>query len=762
MMRLPRFLPSVVLACCSVSLPLFGPLVARAQEPAIAPTTAAPDASGQMEETSATSQTATTKSVAAPQASLYSATDDFWHYAKIARYDLAKVELTKVLAKKDQPVAVLEALEKVAADRKDNLDQWISRWQQVPDLREPMAQLNTIMTDGYRTRRADPNFIEASITRLAGTDQQFIFAMSRLSDSGELAVTPMLDYLRNPDKAQYHAGIRKALVQLGKPALNPLIAALEMPATDANRNTLLTVISVLGEIGYDVSVPPLADLAARKDVPTAVRDAARKSLLQMGAGDAASLNAANLYYEVAQKYYYKKAAVAADIRNPMAFVWSWDDAKGLVKKDVPAAIFGDILTMRASRRVLELDRNRDDAMSLWLAANYAREVHLPAGAVDPTRTKDTPAAHYYGVATGAKYLNNVLARAMGDRDNALALRAIKSLQQIGGQSNLIAGGESQALVAAMRYPDRVLRFEAAFAMAAALPQSNFDGQDRVVPILAEAVAQNGKANVLVVMSDDKLNGAVQMMKDAGYGAAGAATPPAAVEVAAGLPAVDVILISDTNAQAADQMRQLAAATPRLQGAALLVMTATDASPFTVLAVTNPMVSTTRGTTAETLKPALEAARKKAGALPLVEAIASEYALKAAGLLEKLAISRGQVLDMSAAELTLLGSLDDSRLDLAKAAGNVLALMNSKPAQAGLLIKAADDKSDEQLKISLYKSLATSARFFGNGLDAPAIETLQKAVESEKSLEVRSAAAEARGALNLPVDQAKTLILGARK
>ncbi len=738
MMRLPRFLPSVVLACCSVSIPVFGPLVARAEEPAA------------------------TTAVAAPDGSLYSATDDFWHYAKIARYDLAKAELQKVLVAKDQPLAVLEALEKVAADRKDNLDQWITRWQQVPDLREPMTQLNAIMTEGYRARRADPNFIEANIKRLAGTDQQFLFAMSHLSDSGELAVSPMLDYLRDPAKAQYQAGIRKALVQLGKVALNPLVAALEMPATDANRDTLLTVISVLGEIGYDVSVPPLADLASQKDVPTAIRDAARKALLQMGAGDAASLNAGNLYYEVAQKYYYNKAAIGADVRNPLAYVWSWDSAKGLVKKDVPSVIFGDLLTMRACRRALELDRNLDDALSLWLAADYAREVSLPAGAVDPTRSKDTPAAHYYGVATGAKYLNNVLVRAMGDRDSALALRVIKSLQQIGGQSNLIAGGESQALVAAMRYPDRVLRFEAAFALAAALPQSNFDGQDRVVPILAEAVAQTGKANVLVVMPEDKLNGTVQMMKDSGYGAVGAATPQAAVEAATSLPAIDVILISDTNAQAADQMRQLAAATPRLQGAALLVMTATDASPFTVLAASNPMVSTTKGTTAESLKPALEAARKKAGALSLDEAVASEYALKATGLLEKLAISRGQVLDLSAAELTLLGSLEDSRMELAKAAGSVLALMNSKPAQAGLLIKAADDKTDEPLKISLYKSLATSARFFGNGLAAPEIQTLQKAVAGEKTLEVRSAAAEARGAMNLPVDQAKTLILGGKK
>jgi hypothetical protein len=274
----------------SVSLPAFGPLTAHAQE---VPTTAAAPA------TVAPAAEAPATAAAAADTSLQSAADSFWHYAKIARYDLAKVELQKLLDQKEQPVAVLEALEKVAADRKDNLDQWLFRWQQVADIRQPMAQLNAILTAGYRTRRADPNFIETSIQRLDGTDQQFVFAMSRLSESGELAVSPMIDYLRDPAKQQYHAGIAKALVQLGKPALNPLVAALDMPANEANLNTLLTVISVLGDIGYDVSVPALVDLTNKQDVPQAVRDAAKKALLHMGAGDPATLNDANLYYDLA-------------------------------------------------------------------------------------------------------------------------------------------------------------------------------------------------------------------------------------------------------------------------------------------------------------------------------------------------------------------------------------------------------------------------------------------------------------------------------
>jgi hypothetical protein len=697
----------------------------------------------------------------AADSSLSAAADDFWHYAKVARFDLAKAELQKLLDRKDEPVAVLEALEKTAASRKDNLDQWVGRWQNVAELREPMAALNGILAEGYGTRRANPKFIEENIHRLSGNEQVFAYAMQRLGESGELAIAPMIDVLRDPAKSALHPGIRRALSHLGRPALNPLVAALEMPASDENRAALAAVISALGDIGYDVSVAPLAYLAQKQDVPAAVRDAATRSLERMGAAAAVKQSVPDLYYDLAQKLYYGKAAVAADPRNPKSFVWSWDEQKGLTKKDVPAAIFGDVLAMRASRRVLEIDRNRDDALSLWLAANYSREVHLKEGETDPTRAEGSLAAHYYGVATGAKYLNNVLLRALGDRNTPLALNVIKSLQEVAGQSTVLAGSESAALVTAMRYPDRVVRFEAAFALAGAIPQTAFDGQERVVPILAEAVAQNGQPNVLVLMAEEELAKALEAVKAAGFGAVGASSPASAVEMSATVPAVDVILISDADAPSVERMRQLAAQTPRLQGAAILVKVATAGSPFTVTAAGDPMLTAAQINSADDYKTALETARIKAGALPMEGEVAKSYALRAAAALGKLAMARGQVLNLGAAESTLLDRLGDERPELVKSVGNVLALLSSRQAQVGLLTKAVDAKASEDVKVSIFKSLSMNAKFFGNKLEAPEVALLQTAVASEQSGEVRSAAAEAHGALNLPSDQAKTLILGSK-
>ena len=106
------------------------------------------------------------------------------------------------------------------------------------------------------------------------------------------------------------------------------------------------------------------------------------------------------------------SAITADPRNPVGYMWYWTDDKGLVKIDVPAPIFNELMAMRACEYSLKLGGSQGDALSLWLASNYKREVELPQGQVDPTRAPGQPDAHYYGVSAGAQYLNAALARTL--------------------------------------------------------------------------------------------------------------------------------------------------------------------------------------------------------------------------------------------------------------------------------------------------------------------------------------------------------------
>jgi len=741
--RWPRIVLLSALAIGSTLLCNVNTLMARQAEQAPA---AAP----------ASKPAALAEAATAVDPAIQSAVDDFWHYAKIARYDLANAEAAKILSHSDQAGQVLRAFEKTSADRKDDLDQWLLRWQGVNELRDSATKLITVVNAGRAERRSDLAFVEQNIERLNNGERAYGLAMIQIRQSGELAVPLLINYLRDPNKRDYHSVVRSALKDLGRVALNPLCASTEMKDAD----TLGMVAGVLGEIGYDASVPYLLRLAKAPDQPESVRLAATQALMHMGAGDPKEMDPASAFYDLAEKLYYDNAALTYDPRNPVAYVWYWDSQSGLTKKDVPPAIFNEIMAMRECEYALKLNAGMTKAVSLWLASNYKREAELPEGAKDPTRAEGQPNAHYYGVAAGTQYLNQVLARALHDHNSQVAFRSVKSLEEITGESNLFSGEESShSVTQALNYSDRLVRFEAAFSLANAMPQKNFSGATRVVPILSEAIAQTGRPTVLLLVpSQDMINTVTEALKDT-YTVAGATNADQALNESNRLPGVDVIVISEDVPQAQiDRMFMFSSQTSRLEGAAKLIITHSPASRFAASTINNPMISITQAQDAAGLKLALTDARKRAGSLTMDEKMATDYALRASDALGKLAINRTPVYDLAVAEPTLLAALDDPRADLVKACGKVLAMLNSRSSQLGLLTKAAEDKTSDELKIALYKDLAVNAKFYGNLLEAESIDKLQKVVASAANLDVRSAAAEARGALNLPAEQAKTLIL----
>jgi hypothetical protein len=798
MKRLPRILPSVALAC-SLSFPmLYGSNVNAAPrglelaQAAPAPGGAAPTPAPAAETPAAPAMPATPAPArgagtpaapaapgapAAPAATepvpevganmtLAQQVEDFWHYGEIGRYDLQAAYGQKILATGQQnPEELLKTFEQVAANHKQyptqmptDLDVELLRWQAADPQMKPVAtQLIELLNKGRFARRQNQDYIVQNIKRLNSGERGYMLAMQQLRNSGELAVPAMVRILlsNSPEDMQYHDVVRRALKDLGRAALNPLLVATDMPP---NNVALTTICGVLGDIGYPISTPYLTALVKNPQASSEVRDAANAALRHLNADPNA--NPGDLFSDLAGRFYLgTESAIQVDPRQPVAFMWYWAD--GLTSKQVPPTIFNDLMTMRTTERALRLSPSQpDQAVALWLSANIRRTIDLPPGATDPTRTPEEPQPHYYNVAEGAKYLNLVLARALTDntpQSPAVALAAIKSLQDIVGQSNMFSGGQGQPLVDALRYSDRQVRFEAAFAIAAALPQQPFSGQARVVPLLAEAVQQSGQPGLLIVANPGDRAKLTADLK--GYAIAGGEDPSTAVADSMTIPGVDVILMSeDMGGAAIDRVFELAAANPRLERAAKLIIVHSLASPWARMSLTDPTLSYTEATGGPQLATAVEAARKKAGGLPMDEKVATDFALRAANLLAKLAITHNPVLDLSQAEQTLIATLGDKRVEIAKAAGEAAAMLNSKPAQSGLADRANDANTPPDVRISLYKSLATSAKFYGNRLSDEQIGAIQQVVSAEKNLDIRSAAAEARGALNLPSQDAKSLIV----
>ena len=712
---------------------------------------------GQAAPAAAPADAAAATPAAAENESLKDSVDNFWHYGKIARYDIAVGEAQHILAAKVDPLELLTTFEGVAEQHHDNLDEWLLRWQGVDQLSAPVTQLITVLGQGHSARRADPKYIEQNIQLLATNQRGYDLSIDRLRESGELAVPMMVDYLRDPSKSQYHGAIRRALRGLGLSAVNPLLAATEMH----DEQTLITIVSALGDIGYDVAVPYLARLEQLDSVPGSVKATAADALGKLRVADVSKLSATDAFYDLGEKFYYDNAAVRADKKLPVGYVWYWGEAKGLTKIDVPQPIFHDVMSKRAAEYSLKLGESQGDALSLWLSANYQDEADLAPGQKDPTIAPDAPSAHYFGTAAGIRFLNNALARANKDRNAAVAMKVILSMEDIGGQANLFVPGE-HPLMEALQFPDRLVQYESAFALANALPSAQFSGQERVVPLLSEALSQTGAASVLVLVStQDQLNGLLDTLRTSGYNVVGGITPEQAVAAAAARPTIDAILMSeDIGPTAIAKLQLLAGQTPRLQRAVKVVVTKTKASPYSVQAVNDPMLSTTQVQLSDTagLKAAIEGARQRGGLLPLDEATATKYATRAGDLLAKIAVNRSPVFDLTVALNLLLSALEDNRADIVRSDATVLGLINSPEIQPALLNKALDGKTADDLKIALFKALATNARNFGNKLTSGQITALQGVVGTAANLDVRTAAAEARGALNLTTDQAKLLII----
>lgn len=746
MTRFSRLLPCVAVAC---SMTVSSLMAQTAPAPAATAPAAAP-------------APATQPAVSIPEnQNLRDDVDDFWHYGKVARYDMATAFGNKLLSRPEPPLQMLQMFETTAAEHQDSLDDWMLRWQgsDNPQMAEVARKVEKVLDAGRHERRAEPKFIEANIKGLAVSERGYANHLAQLRDSGELAVPIMIDDLRDAGHAEYHDVITRALKDMGRSALNPLLTATETK----DNALLLTIISVLGDVRYDAPIPFLARISQDQSRPADTRKAAVQALQKIGASvNGSAINgatASDLFYRLGEKLYYNNSDISADPRGALAYIWYWDDQKGLNYKSVPPPIFGDLMAMRCCRIALELGPGSGDSLALWLAANNKAEVDLPEGASPVVFPKDRPSANYYNVYAGAQYLNAVLSRSMADHNSAVALKVIKSLEEIVGPGRQGMGQSGNSpLVQAMQYPDRLVRYEAAFALASGQATQPFPGRERVAPLLAEAVAQTGSANLLIIApSQGDITKLSQELK--GYGVAGGENAQAAIANASSLPWIDVIVISENLGDAqVSQAYQLAGQSPRLERVGKVILAKTQASPWFQRTINDPLTVVTASTDTAGIQKAIEDARQKAGGNGLDEKTATSYAMRAATLLQRLAEARTQVYELSTTRTQLLASLNDKRPEIVKAVADALAYMDSDQIQPSLLSRGLDDKTPDDEKVALLQSLAKNAKFHGNRLDESQIGDLQKAVESAQNLEVRTAAAEARGALNLPADQAKALIV----
>jgi hypothetical protein len=146
-----------------------------------------------------------------------------------------------------------------------------------------------------------------------------------------------------------------------------------------------------------------------------------------------------------------------------------------------------------------------------------------------------------------------------------------------------------------------------------------------------------------------------------------------------------------------------------------------------------------------------------------EQLANSYAVRAVTVMFQLARTRNPVIDLSAAQTALINATGDSRAEIQVLAGQALAYLGSPDAQRSIAAMALAETNDMNVRIKGFESLAVSAKLNANLLDSERIDTIYSLVSSlETDPALRSAAAAAYGALNLPSQKVKVLILDQAK
>ena len=573
-----------------------------------------------------------------------SAVEDNWndllHYIQIGQFNLARGYAQAILNAAPDPVELLAISEK--NPQGCMLLSKVKETAQDAELAGLAGKILDVIEQGKFVRRADPKIIIEEIKRLSGTSRGRLTAVKHLQNAGEYAAMYMVDAMADDSRKDELPNIIWALPQIGRDAIRPLTCALQTK----NAAVKAEIIKAMGKIGYAQSTAYLK-YVAEKDDSADLRGLAGQSIKEIDSA-AVQVPASQLFYKLAEDYYYHAESLSPAEDANFGNIWFWDsNNQRLTRKEVSKIYFNELMAMRNCEWSLRADPAYGQAIGLWLAAFFRAE---SAGIAMPDYFGTEHAkAMVYATTAGAEYLHQALARAVKDKDAYVALNVIEALAATAGEKSLFYRlGTAQPLLQALLFNDKAVRYSAAIAIANAGPKQGFAESKLVVENLAAAIAESADKTT---ENTDLWNGK----------------------------------------------------------------------------------------------------------------LADSYALRAAEVMLKSVRTHNPVIDLSLARTALINATKDKRAQIRTLAARILAQLGGPESQQSIADMALDETNPVDIRVSAFESLAVSAKFNASLLDDKAIDAIYSLVASRDiDPALRSAAASAYGALNLPSKKVKDLILDQAK
>ncbi len=683
--------------------------------------------------------------------------NDGFYFSQLGRFDVAQANFAALLNADPDPVALLEFV-----DRKPRRKDILVRLFGHPIVGQSAHRISDLLQEGELRIKSDPVRIKENIERLAGPPRGYENAVAALRDSGEYAIPFMIQYLQDPAQQDLTAPILRALPTIDRPAMNPLVQALGMDDNATKRY----VIEALGELGYVQAVPYLLEVRNAPKTPEAIKTRIGDALTRLrsqGAVFPADISVADAFYELADRYYNDKPSLAADKRLDTANVWYWRD--GLLQNiRVPTVIFNEIMCMRCCEEALQADPGMKPAIALWLAANFRRVAQLPQGASDYTRPDDFPPAAYFAQSAGPEPCLMALARALDDADPAVALGTIDALRRTAGPASLTTDAHGRLpLAEALAYPGRMVRVRAGLTLGHARPTQPFHNDQNLMPVLSEALMLYGGArNALVIDPDDgSANFTAGLLRALGYTVLSDAALLAGLQkVRDELPGIDVIVLaSDVKKPTLNEALATLRSEFRFAATPVVIMTKRgDAEMAQELVRGNPRLGRVPvQPQPEMLERTITEVIQAIGSQPITPEVGAELAVDAADVLRNLALSQNPLFDVSQAQPALLAALEARQGELRLKVAQVLGYLGTPAAQEAIAQIALDETEDKQMRISMFAALAEAAKRRGSLLGGDLIDQIVTTAQRHQDMDIREAASQALGALNVPGAPASEII-----
>jgi hypothetical protein len=283
-----------------------------------------------------------------------------------------------------------------------------------------------------------------------------------------------------------------------------------------------------------------------------------------------------------------------------------------------------------------------------------------------------------------------------------------------------------------------------------------------VPALSEALAQTGEKHAVVVEPDEaNRNRVVGILREAGFAViAGEGFYATMEDARKKAPSLDLVVIPSNlkepgfNAALNDLRRDYLFASA---ATVLLINPADEEIVRPLLHLDSRIGGVPASAPAASLLTEYDRVRRHVGALSLDKATALSLATQAAEALHMIAVTNNKVYNFRQAQAGLLGALKHPEEALRVTAADVLAASETPEAQLAVAQLALDESQAKPVRLRVFAALANSAKAHGNLLNDEARDQVALAATKTKDLEIRTAASQALGALNLPSNQASKII-----